>query len=75
LETSAQAKIISAPFFPYDGARFFIMSEAADPEPQVKSFVESDPYVKQGIVDEYKIKEFAMTNHMKDFDRLSLNFL
>ena len=62
LKTSAQAKLITAPLFPYSGSVFFIMSQAEDPHAEVTKFVKDDPYVKAELVDSYRIREFAMTD-------------
>ena len=75
LEQTAQAKLVTAPFFPYSGGIFFIQSEDQDPQKAVRSFVKNDPYVKNNLVEDYKIKEFAMTDKFKDFERISSDFL
>ena len=38
---------------------------------EVEKFVNSDPYVTNGLVTEYQIREFAMKGISTDFDRLS----
>ena len=62
LKTTAAAKLITAPLFPYTGGVFFIMSQAADPHSEVAKFVKDDPYVKSNLVADYKIREFTMTD-------------
>ena len=66
---------MTAPFFPYEGGVFFIQSEDENPRKAVSNFVNNDPYVKNNIVEDYKIKEFAMTDKFKDFERISDDFL
>jgi hypothetical protein len=46
-----------------------------NPSEAIENFVKSDPYVTQKIVENYEIKEFAMTEKSKDFERLSLGYL
>ena len=75
LSQTAQAKVITAPFFPYSGGVFFIQSEDENPRKAVSEFVKHDPYVKNNIVEDYTIKEFAMTDKFKDFERISDDFL
>ena len=67
--------MVTAPLHPYDGSVFFIMSEDKNPRQAVKNFVNSDPYVKNKLVEDFVIKEFAMTDKVKDFDRISNDFL
>ena len=67
--------MITAPLFPYSGGMFFVMSEDTNPRKAVEDFVARDPYVKNNIVDSFEIKEFALTNQQKDFDRICDDFL
>ena len=75
LKTTASAKLITAPLFPYTGSVFFISSEAEDPHAEVTKFVKDDPYVKAELVDSYRIREFAMTDQQTEFDRIASKFL
>ena len=71
LETTARAKVITAPLFPYTGSVFFVMSRAADAHAEVTKFVKDDPYVKSEIVDSFKVREFALTDKQSDFERIA----
>ena len=51
------------------------MSEDENPRKAVQNFVLNDPYVKNKLVEDFKIKEFAMTDSTKDFEKISLDFL
>ena len=62
LKTNAHAKLITAPLFPYSGSVFFLMSQAKDPHAEVTKFVKEDPYVKQNLVEKYRIREFSLTD-------------
>ena len=62
LESQARAKVITAPLFPYTGSVFFVMSKAADAHAEVTKFVKADPYVKASLVDDFKVREFALTD-------------
>ena len=75
LKQTAQAKLITAPLFPYTGSVFFIMSQAEDPHTQVANFVKSDPYVKSKLVESYRIREFNMTDKQSEFERIAQKFL
>ena len=75
LKTTAKAKLITAPLFPYTGSIFFIMSQAADPHKEVIKFVKDDPFVKNKLVDSYRIREFDMTDKQTDFERIAQKFL
>ena len=41
----------------------------------VENFVKSDPYVKNKLVENYSIREFALKGATTDFDRLSDKFV
>ena len=41
----------------------------------VTNFVKNDPYVKNKLVEDFKVKEFAMTDSIKDFERISQDFM
>ena len=61
--------------FPYSGSVFYVETKAADPKAEVLKFVKNDPYVLNDIVESYEVREFLITDKMKDFDRLSQTFL
>ena len=63
--------MITAPLFPYTGSVFLIMSQAAEPSIEVSKFVKDDPYVKNNMVESYRIREFNMTDKQMDFERLA----
>lgn len=42
---------------------------------KIKKFVEEDPYVKNDLVTNYEIREFALKGATTDFDRLSSRFI
>ena len=42
---------------------------------EVESFVKSDPYVKNNLVKDWNIKEFALKGAITDFDRLAQKFV
>ena len=46
-----------------------------NPREAVKNFVNSDPYVQNKLVEDFEIKEFALTDTSKDFERISSDFL
>ncbi len=49
--------------------------QSENPSKQVQDFVKADPYVCKNLVESYEIKEFAMTDTTKDFERLALGFM
>lgn len=65
---------MGAPFFPYDGAAFLIETEAD--RQHIDSFVKNDPYVKNKIVSEYRVKEFdiASVEMKRRFDSMTRDF-
>jgi uncharacterized protein YciI len=75
LKQTADAKIISAPFFPDSEGIIFIQSEAEDPKSSVDNFVKNDPYMANNLIKDYQVREFAITDFSKDFDRFSGNLL
>lgn len=67
-------KIIAAPGFPYDENTIFVEkdTEAEDGGlKQIQEFVQNDPYVKNKLVTDYTIREFALKGSMTEFDRLA----
>ena len=54
LKQTADAKLISSPFFPDNGSVVLVQSEAnEDPMAKVEAFVKADPYVLNNIVADY----------------------
>ena len=51
------------------------MSQAADPHKEVTKFVKDDPFVKNKLVESYRIREFDMTDKQTDFERIAQKFL
>ncbi|CDW87115.1 UNKNOWN [Stylonychia lemnae] len=72
MKAQNQTKLISVPFFPFDGNTIFIETEGD--EQYIEKFVKQDPYIKNNLVNKYEINEFDMTSH-KRFDRISTEFL
>lgn len=69
---------MGAPYFPYDGNTFMIETETKAEDggfERIKKFVEQDPYVKNKLVSNYEIREFALKGATSDFDRLSSKFI
>lgn len=72
LKKTADARLISSPFFPDNESAIFVQSEATeDPKGKVEAFVKSDPYVQNNIVADYRVREFAITDQSKEFERFS----
>ena len=63
-----KTKVLGAPYFPYDGCTIFVETEGD--KSTVENFVNNDPYVKNNLVSNYEIKEFAITSR-KQFERMS----
>ena len=73
LESLPDTKMISAPFQPFSGSLFFF--ETSCDKEAIEKFVKSDPYYTNNLIESYELKEFALTNKVKDFDRMSLDYL
>jgi len=55
-------KVIAGNYFPLDGAVILFESEN---EKVAEEFVKSDPYVKNGLVSEYDVKEYDFRSKRK----------
>jgi uncharacterized protein YciI len=71
-------KIIAAPGFPYDENTIIVEKDTTAEDggfKQVEEFVKNDPYVKNKLVTDYTIREFAMKGSLTEFDRLAQKFV
>eukprot|EP00347_Sterkiella_histriomuscorum_P017030 403350925 len=72
LKAQNQTKLISVPFFPFDGNVMFIETEGD--KSYVENCIKNDPYIKNKIVEKFDIQEVEMTAQQR-FERISSNFL
>jgi uncharacterized protein YciI len=75
---NGDTKVIAAPHFPYDANTIIVEQETQAEDgglSRVQAFVDSDPYVKKGLVSNYSIREFALKGATTDFDRLSARYV